>query len=573
MTSDLTGHTEWRPVKPRAILATVATFLAIGALFFPSAGWDDAYITYWSAHALSAVGRIINVNGQLFEQSSSIGFVVIIAIVSKISGLDASLAGRLLSIAFGAAAIWATSRLARLVNPRVSLEATILAATCAYFVYWSFGGMEASLAALLSILLVTAISRALEDGVNAARSAAVSLICLAYVSVRPENLLILVTAFAAIAASLVIRRLSARDEPGPVQAPGRLAALFVLCAGAAATLLVMRFAYFGAFFPQPVSAKARFLDKRKVIDGLSYVLTTIQSDFVIVALLAGAAAAMVLLAYRRWRKPAVAELISAAFVAASFAFIVMSGGDGMHGGRFFVPAMPMAFVLSVALLARTLTARHLRLAVTVWVIVQLGGVAIFARRQSNSDPLWVTRIAGETAVDSRYHWFERVNHDHRGYLEAVPALEQVIDRGLQHHRPITILSGQSGFVLYHVAQSHPGDIRYYDRFGLVSRDFVDCPVSARLPRSHWGLELSVERYLRQSEAFRQCGIPPPDVIFDLFWERFPARLDQLLRDAGYVVRYQHGQHEARSTLVPGHATGRAYIAVRQELLPAAGGVQ
>jgi hypothetical protein len=394
----------------------------------------------------------------------------------------------------------------------------------------------------------------------------VGIMCVVYFSARPESLLIFAATLAGVAGALEIRRYSrVTAEPWEILARRRLAALLVPCLAATAVLVLFRFWYFGRFFPQPVSAKVNLQTRQKVLDGLSYVLQTIQSDFVIVALLAGAAAAVLLLSSTRWRKPASVEMVSAAFVAASFGFIVTSGGDGMHGGRFFVPAIPVAFVLSLALLSRCLTSRTLRLVCALWVIVQLVGVAAFARRESNSDPLWAVASSEDNGTEGRFHWFERVNHDHRRYVPAVLALENLIEHGVGKRRPIAILSGQSGFVLYHIAKTHFGTIRYFDRFGLVTTDFLDCPVSARLPHTNWGLLLTVEGYLGRIAAFQQCGIPPPDIIFDLYWDRFPAQLDQRLKRAGYVVRYQQ-EHDvpSGSSIFPGHTGGRAYIAVRQD---------
>src|SRR5688572_11881063 len=96
-----TGSARASPRGPAFLAVTV--FLALGVLFFPAAGWDDAYISYWAAHALADLGRIVNVNGDYVEQSSSLGLVLLIALIRRLTAIDASIIGRLASIAFGAA--------------------------------------------------------------------------------------------------------------------------------------------------------------------------------------------------------------------------------------------------------------------------------------------------------------------------------------------------------------------------------------------------------------------------------------------------------------------------------------
>jgi hypothetical protein len=541
----------------------LAIFLLLGALIFPSAGWDDAYITYWQAHALATAGQIVNVNGQAVEQSSSLGLVLILAVLRKLTGVDVSIVGRLVSIAFGAATIAATARLARRVDAPASRYVPILLATNTYFIYWSFGGMEASLAGLSGVLLLTWLIEALDSGAPAPL-VLVAVTSFVYLSSRPESLLILTATLAGLAVFIAARRF--RQAPLGAwerRAPGELARFAAACAAAAASLLLFRFWYFDRMFPQPVYAKAHALSKQKISEGLAYVSASVQSDFFIAAALAGAATAvLVWSAVSRTRSRV--ETSAAVFLVASLAFIVMSGGDGMHGGRFFVPAIPVALVMGVSLISRALSAQTLRTVVAAWVVIQLGGVFLFARGDSHSELAWAVGPPHAGTAEAQYHWFERANLDHRRYIPAMTALERAIDNDLPNRKPIVILSGQSGFALYHLAKIRYGTLRYLDRFGLATRDFLECPASARLPRTNWGLLLAVERYLRQIDQFDRCGIPRPDLIYDLYWDAFPDELSELLTRTGYSVRYLQDEDAiARAGILARRTVGRVYIAVRQ----------
>jgi hypothetical protein len=559
------------PAWRGAVLATGA-FLTIGVLIFPSAGWDDAYITYWAAHAVSDLGRIVNVNGDAVEQSSSLGFVLVIALLRRLTGVDASIAGRLASIAFGAAAVWATASLGYRVSSTVGRFSPAVVATCTYFVYWSFGGMETSLAAMSGVLLLIALSQVLDERggpvspVKLTLAAAASLV---FVSSRPEGGLVLAATLAGLAGVLVLRRRQ-REIPEAWEARARraLPAFALASVASIGAVLAFRFWYFGHAFPQPVYVKAHALSRQKIFDGLRYTFESVQSDFLIVAVLGGVGAGLLVLSGAVSRKRPSAEIVSAVFLLANVLFIVMSGGDGMHGGRFFLPAIPAAAVLGVSLLSRILSAQQFRWVAAVWVAVQIGGVFVFARTQSHSDPAWAVASADEAGFGGRFHWFERANHDHRRYFPVVIELEREIDRLRAQGRPVSILSGQSGFVMFHLARTHRSAFRYFDRFALATTDFSECSISAGLPHTEWGLLLTVEHYLSRLGDFQQqCGIEPPDIIFELYSGAIAPEFDRIVKTAGYALTYVvPDDRVARSRAFPGQPAEGVYIAVRRDRL-------
>src|SRR6185437_14310633 len=68
-----------------ALICALALGAAIAITQFPASGNDDTHITYWAAHALAEYGRIVNYNGAAIEQSSSLGLVLLLALVERVA--------------------------------------------------------------------------------------------------------------------------------------------------------------------------------------------------------------------------------------------------------------------------------------------------------------------------------------------------------------------------------------------------------------------------------------------------------------------------------------------------------
>ena len=121
--------------------------------------------------------------------------------------------------------------------------------------------------------------------------------------------------------------------------------------------------------------------------------------------------------------------------------------------------------------------------------------------------------------------------------------------------------------MYHSAMSLGDNLRYVDRYGLVTRDFVECSLADRVARSAWGLRLRESFYLNKMQEFHdECDIPPPDIIFDLIWGDVTERAIELkaaLIKTGYQIVYvQKGLVRGNSKLFPGRTVrGRVYIAI------------
>ncbi|NJN68369.1 MAG: hypothetical protein HC884_17480 [Chloroflexaceae bacterium] len=134
------------------LLLPVPPFLLvmIGFVLFVSTGRDDSHISYWPAYTLTHFGEIVNHSGESIEQSSSLLFVVILALVLHVSEATAPSLGPMVSVFFGILSILVTQRLVAVIVPRISLAAAFIISTSVYVIYWSFSGMETTLTAFTS---------------------------------------------------------------------------------------------------------------------------------------------------------------------------------------------------------------------------------------------------------------------------------------------------------------------------------------------------------------------------------------------------------------------------------------
>ncbi|NBT95911.1 MAG: hypothetical protein EBT47_13150, partial [Chloroflexi bacterium] len=131
-----------------------ALFLSVGGFLFPSAGRDDAFITYWAAHAIARFGEIVNYDGDRVEQSSSLLHTVILGILHAVTGVNLPTLGVTVSAGAAAIAIWLIGRLADIIGTPRTLAQVHLATTTP-FLYWAFGGLETTLnaAAVIAFLI------------------------------------------------------------------------------------------------------------------------------------------------------------------------------------------------------------------------------------------------------------------------------------------------------------------------------------------------------------------------------------------------------------------------------------
>jgi hypothetical protein len=373
--------------------------------------------------------------------------------------------------------------------------------------------------------------------------------------------------FGGVTAVFALRRWIHRDQmalAGPWLA--RALSLLLLAAVVSAALLAWRHWYFGAWLPQPVSAKSRGLSKSALFDGWRYVTgqawLRIDGGLWVIATLASGYVAGCLLGRSL---PDLTAAIAALFTGVGLLFVVVSGGDWMEGGRFLVPLLPTAVICVLAAL-RAWTPRHVGMVAVILVATQLTGTLLFARTESSGGPPWALAHVRD-GEGQRGGWFEIAHRMHYRDLVCGSRLVDVITRvRARTGRPVSVMSGQMGLMAYQAALSKPGDVRFFDRAGLVTRDFTRCPVTSYSAHTPGGLFLTYEFLFAQSDRIRQiCGIDLPDVIYDVTtddWQR--ARVVEI---NGYRVVYrQDGSLLNGSRWFPGAPVrGVEFVAVRREL--------
>jgi hypothetical protein len=369
-----------------------------------------------------------------------------------------------------------------------------LVATSAYLVYWSFGGLETSIAAaaFLFALLV------LDTTIRRTHSMTLSVLgLLAYVLVRPEAPVVLL----AICGLAVVVALAGRTTIVGGQDWDVSSALRASAAAAMAILVVAVFrrAYFGDFVPQPVHAKVAGL---RLADGLDYVRHWLGRVDALVLI------AFAVYSYSRRRRGTLEALLWFGAVA-QLAFVVSTGGDWMEAGRFLV-----AFLSVTAILAAVGTTRVPLGNVIVYILVatQLVGVLLVARSDSTGRPLFATFNANPAAVaHQQVPWYEQVNRVHARDAAFEPKLLAVIDAVHQATgRTVVVASGQAGMVIHDVLRARPDTVQFIDRGRLTSDAFGRC--AAGLVDSPFGRAMPYDYWFTHTD---QCGVPLPDVVFDL----------------------------------------------------------
>ncbi len=534
-------------------------FLVLGLFFFPSTGHDDAHITYWAAHALSDFGEIVNYNGDRIEQSSSLLHTLLLTAVQRVSGLDVVDVGGLFGIVFGLLTIFLTGRLA-LVLGQDKLAPQFLLATSVPFLYWSFGGLESSLVSGAVLFLLLALIHLVNHPSGRQYLLAFAAI-LSYLLVRPESFFVFLL-FLFFAATVF---LLTRQKLTPLVFLALCAVLFFLL------LTGFRLYYFHSLFPQPVTAKIGGSLSIKVICGLIYFRKSAHQYPVFILLFFLFSAAILRLLPRLVRQSGNgvdSRILVACFVAAYCLFVATSGGDWMDGARFFVPVLPLLFLLA-AHYAVSLFGRP----ATLVGGVLFNGVALlyFAATLSTAAPLlFYNRYVPPAGSGEKFSFFEKMNREHFRNIPVILELDTIIDKMLARGIHPEIMSIQAGMIPFHVFQKYYGRISFFDLRGLTTRDLTDCPATDRLPKSHYGVGISYDYFFAHFDTLaKQCRMKRPEIIFDLNHETRNRHIP--IEKAGYIIVYYQVGNLSRHSLLPGkEVTYDELIAVRSDIAHALG---
>ncbi|MEI6808941.1 MAG: hypothetical protein WCN95_09465, partial [bacterium] len=386
--------------------------MLIGLLLFPSAGRDDTHITCWSAYSLAHSGEMVNYNGERVEQSSSLLQVLLLALLTLVTGLDTVSLSRAVSVLFGIGSVIAVFVLVkRSAEPTASLSAAIFTALSVYFLYWSFGGLETTMVCFTGICVIISVADYLGDHtVNSPLIPSFAILML--LLTRPEAPMLLE---GMLACTLILIRLKAEFSKKAMATrkafTAKLLVLMGICAALTCAIIVFRLWYFEAVFPQPVRAKCASLSLSTIQNGFTYLSISLfgnnqaMSALVFITI---AAVFVIILTELASKELNLYKLLSVVYCAAYLAFTILSGGDWMEGGRFLVFFLPVAMTF-IPLALICLTAHTLPMVLTTIVIACLQTATIFefACYSSTSMPLWATPLGKHNV--SHLSWFERHN--------------------------------------------------------------------------------------------------------------------------------------------------------------------
>ncbi len=506
--------------------AAALLLIVLGACFFPSSGSDDQFSTFWAADALALQGRILNFAGQPIEQSSTLFFTCAIALVERITRLDAPTLGHLLSLLFGVLAIFEVGALARTLDERLVVPAQLLTAVSAPMMYWSFSGFEATADAWLSLCLCATWVRYLGDGGRVALLRVLPAL-LGFLAVRSEAPFRLLVVLACVGAALA----SARADRERWQRLGVLAALGALVVAA---LIGLRLWLFGHAVSAPGLRQGRgTFVRHAAADGdegaalprrcqahlfspaAERVVAGQPASFLLVAALVTAGKIA-----RGARTPIdrswLTRVLLLGVIAAQVSFIVATGGDWMTGSRFLVPILPPMMLLFVYL-GRAWLPKWRLLVASLALYEVLGAIAL-ARSASTAVPLWQTIPAAAHAQA----FVVRRNRELSETESMVATVEQAITEAERTHARVTFMTAHAGLIPYRLMKRHP-ELRFIDQFGLSTPEVVACAALREVPRTPFGILYMGPWYtLSSARAEAECDLRadvqlwvfPPHVIED-----------------------------------------------------------
>ena len=542
------------PASPswRLWIVAGAGGLAIAALsvaLFGASGRDDPYITFSAAESIRDAGALVNINGDPVEQSTTLLLTVLLALLSSVLPVPVPELGWLLGLAGLAGIVVASfAILRRSLPPTQALIGSWLVGLTPPLVYWSTSGAEQSLSillALLSLIMLTASPRPALRPWQALGAAALTLLTFLArpdvgLAVTGATVLLLVGRF------LVGRRRGQRFLIATVS--GQIALLGLVT--------IARLVITGSPLPQPLSAKVGAGLVEQGLRGLDYFISNVASLWFIAIVIAVAWAAWVT---RRlpWTSAQVLLLLVSLILLAGG---VTSGGDWMELGRFFATPAALLTLLAMTLLG-ALPGRLFALLTGALALLQVGTMvmwsqapATFESRGSSIMSRWTLNTTGSSGVPADLDTpFNRWNADHLGDAYFLGAATPAIAEIIADHpdRTLTITSGQGGMIPYYLQEQFGDQIRFIDRFQLMTDDFARC----NLPPGPYGAFISWNQWVDLSG---DCAPPLPDLAFSIG----PIPLDDLGGDYEVIVHVE-GTADRNGQQLP----QEQWLAVRKDLLP------
>ena len=554
------------------VLLPIAGLIGLSVSLFPSAGRDDAYITYWAAHTLREFGEIANLNGAHLEQSTSLLHVLVLGALSLATTFPVPAIGPPTSVLFGILTVIYTYEFARrYVGRWYSMGAAMIVATAAPFVYWTTGGLESTMTALVATALLYHLTRYLERPGTGRPPPVVWVAMGVFLLARPESIFVIGSVLIGLFVILRLRSMSVADDRLESYALTIRNLLWAALTSAVlmTAIFAVKMAYFGGWLPQPVAAKLGGDSLLSGVgEGVEYVITALLPPPL--SLLPFFSIAGVVYFARKLaldEEEFTGGLLLSLYTLAYIAFILLVGGDWMEGSRFIVPVIPALAVLAVVIIPH-IKLRDLQVyAIGGIIAFHVVGAVWFAKFGSISTPLWdVSRVEQMDLPIERYSWFARPNRTHLRDMPVVEELGSVIER-LQPSvdGKLTIMSGQAGFVPFHALGPLYDQIEFIDRRGVTTPHFTECEVTNEVERDSTGLLRVLPTFFAYAEDIeKQCSVESPHIIFEL--DLPELTIENIVRRNGYVVVYrQTGKIQTSKTLQGIEVLAHEFIAVREDL--------
>lgn len=541
------------------LAVAIGCFLIVGILLLPSTGRDDSHITYWAAHSLANFGEIVNYSGDRVEQSSSLLLVVTLAVLSWIIPLPLTELGWLSSVLFGVGTLLVSARLARALELQAGQYVALIVGTSPYFVYWSFSGMETSLASAVYTYFVLSCVRYFlaQDASGKSHIAHLAASSAMYLLCRPESGIVAAAWLAALfAVSLFRQRIRGDSDANTGPSLAKLAAATAVVVALICGITVFRLAYFGSIVPNAVNAKIGRDFLGALGSGLGYLFDHSLHPAVAVPSLATFLAVALVLAKNigRFTSRAFVLVSLCVYVASHLSFVVLSGGDWMEGGRFLVPIAPVCGVLLAAASEQFREALRGRV-LTVLVAVQVVGILVVFATFSSARPIWTyPKTVADYPIAREYGFSEAMNNIHLRDVPLSDAMADIVAIVMQEKgERVTILSEYGGMVIYHVARKYFPNVKFVDRFGVSSRDVFGCRRYSAFRKTSEGVMTPFGDLVGQGAS---CGSLEIDIVFS------HGSQARRLQSHGYgPIYYQSGTVNAYSSAPRRRISGEMVIAV------------
>lgn len=347
-------------VKERLFAAAILfLFLAHALFYFVALGYDavdDAYISFrYAQNAILGNGLVFNVDERVEGFTNFLWTAMMVPIAG--ASLDVGRVSIVLGILFALATIGLTKRLAQGLGLRreVGWLATLLLAVDGSFAIWSVGGLETAMFAFLitagAAFYLRESRASAQENFSALYFPASAVFFALAAMTRPEAAAVFALT---VAHQFVWRVLDERRVFGLIDVARvfTFAALFV-------PYWIMRWRYYHSFFPNSFYAKVAPGGPAAQLErGGHYVTQFINVHLGGWILIPAALAVMVAAAryVKRGRSPRASSEVRGAFFGFSYlallllaygAYIIYVGGD-WSVGRFFVPILPLAYLLIAA---------------------------------------------------------------------------------------------------------------------------------------------------------------------------------------------------------------------------------